>query len=282
MPRHFAVISATLTLSAIFAAALVAQAYYQSNTASLSPERTARLVRQAAVSPHINVWAWERDEDLSYIDPSKIVVAYFAGNIYVRGSNVSFRPRTQKLKLPANAETIPVFRIESVRTDDSIPEASAAAFVSKTILKTVKKSSQNSKVIQIDFDALEDERPFYKSLLAELRKELPRDIKISMTALASWLLGDTWLEPGSVDETVAMLFSIGPERNDVLSRLSKQPLSNGAGIPVAIGISAGEADTNRILFQTNILRKSKNLYIFSSRPWTEQRLRAITKEALAR
>lgn len=269
MPRHFALVFAVLTLSAIFAAAVVAQASH----------RTVLL-------PRLNVWAWERDEDLSYIDPSKIKVAYFAGNIYVQGSNVRFRPRTQKLKVPQRAQTIPVFRIESIRSDGSIPELSAAAFVAKTIAKTLNKSSKQERTVQIDFDALEDERPFYKALLRDLRAEIPRDTKISVTALASWLLADKWLERGSADETVAMLFSIGPERNDVLSRLSKQALSNGADIPLSIGISASEADTNKILLQTDVLGNNRNIYIFSSRPWTEQRLRAITsaitKEALAR
>ena len=269
MPRHFALVSAVLSLSAIFAAALYAQASH----------RTVLL-------PRLNVWAWERDEDLSYIDPSKISVAYFAGNIYVHGSNVRFRPRTQKLKLPDSTQTIPVFRIESIRSDGSMPELSAASFVAKTISKTLTRSPKQEKTVQIDFDALADERPFYKALLRELRKEIPPNTKISVTALASWLLADKWLERGSADETVAMLFSIGPERNDVLSRLSKQSLSNGADIPLSIGISASEGDTNKILLQSNVFRNNRILYVFSSLPWTEQRLRtitgAITKEAPVR
>lgn len=266
MPKNLALVSASLSLSALFAASLVAQASHRP---------------PVSVSPRIYVWAWERDEDLSYIDPSKIAVAYFAGNIYVQGSNVRFRPRTQKLKLPVSARTIPVFRIESVRSGKSPPDVSAAAFVAKTIAAHIEKKAP-AEMIQIDFDALADERGFYKALLSELRNSLPGDVKISITALASWLLSDKWLEPGSADETVAMLFSIGPGRNEVLSRIKKQPLNTGADIPVAIGISASEGYTNKILFQTAVQKRSDSLYIFSSRPWTEQRLRAITKEALAR
>jgi hypothetical protein len=145
----------------------------------------AQTQRNAVAStPHVTVWAWERDEDLSYIDPAEIDVAYFAGNIYVHGSLVSFRPRTQKLKLPKNAKTIPVFRIETIR--------------------------RSSVSVQVDFDALEDERPFYKTLLRNLRQELEPSTKISITALASWLLADRWIERGSADEAVVMLFSIGP------------------------------------------------------------------------
>lgn len=267
-----------------------------------------------SISPHVTVWAWERDEDLSYIDPAKIDVAYFAGNIYVHGSLVSFRPRTQKLKLPKNAKTIPVFRIETIRrssasssssfsfstttpppppppptqaaTDavSSVPDQKAAEFVARTITGELKKLNkfQRAQMVQIDFDALEDERPFYKTLLRNLRQELPPATRISITALASWLLADRWIEPGSADEAVAMLFSIGPGKRDVLPRLKKQTLDSGAGVPVAIGISASEGETNRMLFPTEVQRKTDNLYIFSSRPWTEKRLRAITYEAIGK
>lgn len=273
--------------------------------------------------PKLTVWAWERDEDLSYIDPTKVRVAYFAGNIYVRGSSVRFRPRTQKLKLPRNAVAFPVFRIESIRTsnvsnephrsrlmerkrdeDLNVPSIEAASFVAKTIaarteklqstlqqsdlqqsnLQQKNKHSHNlcTNTVQIDFDALEDERPFYKELLKNLRKELPRGTRISITSLASWLLADKWMECGSADEAVAMLFSIGPGKKEVLSVLKTRRLDTGADIPVAIGISASEHMTNRVLFESDVQRKAENLYIFSSRPWTEQRLRSITCEALAK
>ncbi len=250
-----------------------------------------------SIAPHVTVWAWERDEDLSYIDPAKIDVAYFAGNIHVRGSLVSFRPRTQKLKLPMNAKSIPVFRIETIRGGNSpsastvsgavstqicsTPDQKSAELVARTITTELKKH-QPSKMVQIDFDALEDERPFYKALLRNLRQDLPPATKISITALASWLLSDRWIERGSADEAVAMLFSIGPGKRDVLTRLKKQGLDSGVGVPIAIGISASERETNQMLFPTEVQRKTSNLYVFSSRPWTEKRLRTITYEAIGK
>ena len=244
-----------------------------------------------SASPRVTVWAWQRDEDLSYIDPKRVSVAYFAGSIYVRGSLVRFRPRTQKLKLPEGVETIPVFRIESIRHDavsepnvdlssdaEIIPDENAANFVAKTIARHLKTTTK----IQIDFDALEDERPFYKTLLRNLRNELPAGTKISITSLASWLMADRWLEPGCADEAVAMLFSIGAGKRDVLTRLEKERLDSGAKIPIAIGISASEGKTNKTLFATNLQRKTGHLYIFCSRPWTESRLQAVINEALAK
>lgn len=251
-----------------------------------------RAVSIAPVTPHVTVWAWERDEDLSYIDPSKIDVAYFAGNIHARGALVSFRPRTQKLKLPKNVKTIPVFRIETIRggggssavsseNNEATADLKAAEYVAKTITNRLKKLP-HTQMVQIDFDALEDERPFYKSLLKNLRQGLPSETKISMTALASWLLADRWIERGSADEAVAMLFSIGAGKRDVLTRLKKQSLDSGVDVPIAIGISASERETNKSLFSADIQRKTRNLYLFSSRPWTEKRLCDITNEAFGK
>lgn len=238
--------------------------------------------------PAINVWAWERDEDLSFIDPAKVSVSYFAGMIYVRGSSVSFRPRTQKLKLAKGTQAIPVFRIESLRgeglpgtvstSDARMPDMSAADYVVKTIVNQLRKLPP-SNMVQLDFDALEDERPFYTAILKQLRRELPSNSKISITALGSWLLSDRWLKDGDADEVVAMLFSIGADKKNILERVQKQNLDSGTGAQMALGISANEAETNKVLFGAHLQNQFDKLYIFNSRPWTRDRLVAITKEA---
>ncbi len=238
--------------------------------------------------PEINVWAWERDEDLSFIDPAKVSVSYFAGMIYVRGSSVSFRPRTQKLKLAKGTQTAPVFRIESLRgegapgtvstSDARMPEVRAADYVVKTITTRLKELPP-SNMVQLDFDAMEDERPFYTAILKQLRRQLPPDSKISITALGSWLLGDRWLRNGDADEVVAMLFSIGADKKNILGRVQSQKLDSGTDAKLALGISANETNTNEILFGAHLQHQFDKLYIFNSRPWTRERLLAITKEA---
>ncbi|MBS1955115.1 MAG: DUF3142 domain-containing protein [Cyanobacteria bacterium SZAS-4] len=252
-----------------------------------SPFKHARRL-SSNHTPAINIWAWERDEDLSFIDPAKVSVSYFAGMIYVRGSSVSFRPRTQKLKLAKGTQTVPVFRIESLRgegmpgsvstSDARMPDMSAATYVAKTIVSRMKELPP-SNVVQLDFDALEDERPFYTAILKQLRRELPANSKISITALGSWLLSDRWLEDGDADEAVAMLFSIGADKKNILDRIQKQDLDSGTNAELALGISASEPDTNRVLFRAHLQNKFDKLYIFNSRPWTQDRLLAITKEA---
>ncbi|CAN5271296.1 hypothetical protein BH10CYA1_BH10CYA1_36740 [soil metagenome] len=238
--------------------------------------------------PDINVWAWERDEDLSFVDPAKVSVSYFAGMIYVRGSSVSFRPRTQKLKLAKGTQTVPVFRIESLRgegapgtvsrSDARLPDVTAADFVVKTITNRLQELPP-SNMVQLDFDALADERIFYTAILKKLRRHLPKNSKISITALGSWLLGDRWLRDGDADEVVAMLFSIGADKKNILNRVQSQQLNSGTDAKLALGISANETDTNKILFGAHLQNQFDRLYIFNSHPWTRERLLAITKEA---
>jgi hypothetical protein len=310
---------ATLLLSLFLPIVLLASKTTVSTIAKIGAGVTNRdtgaASRAPSQTPMLSIWAWERDEDLSFIDPAKTTVSYFAGMIYVRGASMEFRPRTQKLKLAAGTKTMPVFRIETLgagmaspecspahllgsngasdkhsrgnsehsvdvsdaASDANIPDPRSADYVVKTIVERLK-SLPPSNMVQIDFDALRDERTFYTSVLRKLRQQLPPTTKISVTALGSWLLGDRWLHEGDADEFVAMLFSIGPDRVNILNRLQHQNLDSGTSAKLSLGISANETDTNRVLFGAHIQNHFDKVYIFNSRPWTRDRFDAITRE----
>lgn len=227
----------------------------------------------------VTLWAWERNEDLSFIDPKTTEVAYFAGKVYIRGQCVSFRPRKQSLILPPNTKVTPVFRIETIRTGHALPPSdysavNAADAIAKQVLKTAKERTWSNEV-QIDYDAVDDERVYYKSLLKQLKKKLPPKTKLSITALASWLLDDRWLTSGDADKAVAMLFSMGRSKDEIISLLKSRSLDSGAGLQVAIGISVNEKRTNRQLIESGVLKKAQSIYIFNSRPWTERQFRSF-------
>lgn len=268
------VIGSLLLSCAAVAAALSDSPVVSSRT---SGNRTTQKLRS---SPPVTLWAWERDEDLSFIDPEKVKVAYFAGNIFVRGELVKFRPRVQKLVTAKGSTLMPVFRIESVLTSNKaeFPTAKTAELVARTIVDSVGKTP-NFRWVQVDFDATKNEREFYITLLHELRRRLPANIKISITSLASWLLDDKWLPDGICDEAVAMMFSLGPDKDNVLARIKSTALNPGNGIDLAIGISANEKRTNQKLFAANLQRSTDKLFIFNSRPWTRARYQAIINEA---
>jgi hypothetical protein len=158
---------------------------------------------------------------------------------------------------------IAVTRIESQKTTGAPAVLSPAQReeLVELILRTLEL--RNVSAIQIDFDALVSERDFYRSLLQELRPKLPDNVPLSMTALASFCLGDPWIHDLPVDEAVPMIFRMGTD-----DRTIKNFLANGNDFrdPVcrkSFGISVDEpVQTERI--------NSRRMYIFNVRSWTEK------------
>ncbi|MCA1575953.1 MAG: DUF3142 domain-containing protein [Acidobacteria bacterium] len=205
--------------------------------------------------PRVMLWAWERPEDLTFIDPQKTGVAFLAKTITLRGDKVLMRPRLQPLTLPEGTQTIAVVRIETDRSD--LPS------LSRTQLSETAREIRNSSVssvIQIDFDATVSERSFYRSLLETLRRDLPASTALSITALASWCAGDNWLSDLPVDEAVPMLFRLGVDQRQFQRRLETgQPFQsrmcqNSAGV-----------STDELVNTPPVTR----LYIFNPKPWSK-------------
>jgi hypothetical protein len=156
--------------------------------------------------PRIILWAWERPEDLTFLDPQRFGVAFLAQTLTLKDGEVVYSPRHQPLKLPPGVRLIAVTRIESQKitrehvdlTDD----------LRKELVENIRKTLQLNSVsaVQVDFDAATSERTFYGQLLQDLRSELPDNVALSMTALASFCVGDRWLKDLPVDEAVPMVF----------------------------------------------------------------------------
>jgi hypothetical protein len=219
--------------------------------AALYPHRT----KPVETLPPVMLWAWERPEDLTFIDPQKTGVAFLAKTITLRGDTVVVRPRLQPLKLAEGTKTIAVVRIETDRSD---PPSLSPAQLAQTVAE-IRTSSVKS-LVQIDFDATVSERNFYRSLLTTLRRELPVSTGLSITALASWCAGDDWLSDLPIDEAVPMLFRLGVDQRQFQRRLETgQPFEsrmcqNSAGVSSDEPVNAPSV---------------KRLYIFSPKPWSK-------------
>jgi hypothetical protein len=226
-------------------------------------------------SARMTVWAWEREEDLRFLSPSNYDVAYYAGTILLDKDQAVFRPRLNKLKVAPGANTCPVFRFEN-RTRDGHHFPACLNDVVRIV--SVYQSLQGNRSVQLDFDAVESERAFYLEVLRNLRKRLREKTHICITALASWCLFDQWLSNADADEAVAMLFSLGPQKNQLLKLLGEKSLQTGSSkLRLSIGISAREFRVNRRLDELGLLAGSRRVYLFSSLPWTAERLRALVK-----
>ena len=125
-------------------------------------------------------------------------------------------------------------------------------------------------LLQIDFDAATSERDFYRSLLQDLRRQLPDKVPLSMTALASFCAGDRWLRDLPVDEAVPMIFRMGADDKPI-----KNTLASGQdfGEPLcrrSYGIALDEPLEMKF-------EKSRRRYVFNNRSWTRPAVESLSQ-----
>jgi len=220
--------------------------------------------------PRIVLWAWERPEDLTFIDSHKYGVAFLAQTLTMKGDQVTFSPRHQPLQVPPETKMMAVTRIESQKITGQRPALSAnqRQQLVKLILRTVEPG--RVAAIQIDFDALVSERDFYRALLQDLRGQLPDNVPLSMTALASFCIGDRWLDDLPVDEAVPMIFRMGADDRTVKNMLAggddfREPVCRRS-----YGIATDEPVDLKF-------KSGRRVYVFNSHSWTPAETNAISE-----
>jgi hypothetical protein len=217
--------------------------------------------------PRVILWAWERRENLAFIDPNETAVAYLARTLELSGDSVIVHPRFQPLRVPQHTMLIAVVRIENDRRIPATLSVSQRVEAARIIAGLVRTSPA---AIQIDFDARRSERTFYSDLLTDVRGRMPPSIRLSMTALASWCLDDDWISGLPVDEAVPMIYRMGPDAKEISTYLR----SGGQFAPSfsrnSIGLSLDA--------QVAGLAAGKRVYLFSPRPWTADALRNAIRD----
>jgi hypothetical protein len=221
-------------------------------------ETAGRLERM----PRVMLWAWERPTDLRFINPKEAGVAFLAQSIRLRSGEVEIRPRLQSLNLPEGARVMAVARVE---TDKPALSAQQGEQVAEAIAGMAKLPNVSN--IQIDFDALRSERAFYRRVIVDVRRRLPDDVSLSITALASWCTYDNWLSDLPIDEAVPMLFRMAGDGKQIAHRLDAGDDFIAPPCRYSYGISTDEPRSS--------LSAARRLYVFNPDPWTEQTVRAI-------
>jgi hypothetical protein len=222
--------------------------------------RTRNQVKANQQMPPKILWAWERPEDLRFLDAEKFGVAFLAQTLILQQDEVVFRPRRQPLELPENVYLIAVTRIETAKESSKNPAFSAEQ--KKKIINLIKKTLElpNVKAIQTDFDVRLSERNFYRELMNDLKKELPEKTPLTMTSLASWCVGDNWFNDFPVDEAVPMAFDMGADDKPIRDFLAKgndwrEPLCRGSyGISIEQPLDAS-------------FKPNRRFYYFKSSAW---------------
>jgi len=236
-------------------------------TRARSRQRSDRAaVERPGKLPSVILWAWERPTDLRFIDPKQVGVAFLARTVFLRENEVVVRPRFQTLNVPDNTTMIAVVRIESEHgaRAPSLSEPQRHA-LTDAIAELAAQPSLSA--LQIDFDAIRSERSFYRELIGDVRKRLPDNVGLSITALASWCADDDWLSDLPIDEAVPMLFRMGPDGKPILNRLQAGEQFPAGPCQSSYGISTDEP--------VHGLLRSKRLYVFNPSAWTEDSVRAI-------
>lgn len=234
------------------------------STASILPSLGSRM----AGFPKIILWAWERPEELSFIVPQEVGIAFLAKTLYLRGERVIVRPRLQPLNVPRRTALMAVARIESDLSEPPGLLSEQRAKVVSTIAELTRIPT--IAAIQVDFDAKVSERAFYRDLLYDLRRRLPESMALSITALASWCIYDNWLSGLPVDEAVPMLFRMGVDHHQVLLHLEAGGYFRPAVCRHSLGISTDEPMPK--------LPSGRRVYIFHPQAWSPAAARHIIKE----
>ncbi|MGH9745682.1 MAG: DUF3142 domain-containing protein [Candidatus Acidiferrales bacterium] len=213
---------------------------------------------RAAPLPPIILWAWDRPEDLRSIDPAVAGVAFLARTVFLTGDSVSVRPRLQPLRVPPHTALVAVVRIESSRRLPPLLFSHQLDQTSRAVAAAAALPGLAG--LQIDFDATSSEQAFYRDLIAAVHAEIPRRLSLSITALASWCLGDNWLAGLPLDDAVPMLFRMGVGTREVSLHLGAGGDFRAPACRQSLGLSTDEPISN--------LPHNRRLYIFSPRAWT--------------
>jgi hypothetical protein len=203
--------------------------------------------------PRVTLWAWERREDLHVLDTRRFAIAYLDRTLTI-GLTVHSQPRRNALAFPASATRIPVVRIEAPST--AILDEQNRNDAIQSILVSAREPG--TAALQLDFDATRSQRGFYRDLLLDLRRQIPANLPLSITALASWCGWDDWIRDLPVDEAVPMMFRMEPDHRRAPPSVDdfqiREPLCR-----TSTGVSTDEP------WPSNLA--GKRIYVFPDHGW---------------
>ncbi len=100
-----------------------------------------------------------------------------------------------------------------------------------------------------------------------MRKELPAETPLSMTALASWCAGDIWLADMPVVEAVPMVFEMGADKDAIRNFLDSGKDWNEPLCRASYGISINEPMPPGL--------RNRGTFYFKAEPWKPKDLNLI-------
>jgi hypothetical protein len=161
-------------------------------------------------------WYWDRPAEQLPLPPPGVGAAVVVTHVFLSGQGYRLQPRRSALPLPDGVATMPVIHVE---VDPALPFAGNAAQsdgLRDAVLDAMRRSP--TSWVQLDFEARRSQRDFWRTSVLAIKAALPSDVKLSVTALASWCYADRWLGDAPVDEIVPMYFRLIRARHEYVLR----------------------------------------------------------------
>jgi len=206
------------------------------------------------------------------------------------------RPRMQPLRVAPGTALMAVVRVETgaqarvVRQRSGGESDAAATYSDEARAATAAliadvAQTPGIRALQIDFDATRGERDFYTALLQNVRRLIPASMPLSITALASWCIGDPWIDAlpaGTIDEAVPMLFRMGPDAPGVARYIASGREFRPMACRSSVGVSTDEKLSTALLIGDTAagagIVAGRRVYVFQGREWTTESAAEVEKE----
>jgi hypothetical protein len=257
-PNRF--VAGTVLGAIVATAAVVATAFVRVNV----PARRSILHE----FPPLVLWAWDRPENLRGLGDD-VGVAFLGATVTLRGQRSDVRLRRPHLKVDPDTPLMAVVRVESDRLQPPALTAAQQTAIVQAIARVA--ALPGVRAAQLDFDAVLSERAFYRSLIGGIRRAIPQDMPLSMTALTSWCSGDPWLDDLVVDEVVPMAFRTASAADRAIKLTAAHGSFPSARCRQSVGISTDEP--------IGALAPRERVYVFHPRAWTADAVTAVRREA---
>lgn len=215
----------------------------------------------------IVLWAWERPEDLRFLEKYDASVAYLAGSVTIQDSKVKTRQRMQPLVIAEKTPLISVIRIDNFSADLSLDQKEYDTLTDFIVQMCGIK--EKIRQCQLDFDATQSELDFYSRLIMSVKEKLPKETDLSITSLVSWCHQGSWFDDLPIREAIPMFFDLGVDEHAIRSGQVGNTFMKSSKCQHAVGVSTDDQMPDSAYIH------DRTVYIFNPRSWTTQDYRDI-------
>ncbi|MRX06265.1 hypothetical protein GJ697_00255 [Pseudoduganella sp. FT25W] len=198
-------------------------------------------------------WLWDGAALPAWSQPEAAVLQR---HILLSGDTALTRPRA---RWPNASRITPVVHVEVSTVNSPVDIESRRAMIVRAMHEAADAST--SGWVQLDMEAKPSQRVFYRSLVRQLRGELPPQIKLSVTALAWWCRSPAWLDDLGADEVVPMFFRMGKDSARLRDIIQHSPSTLHASCRNVAGFSPQEA------FPSDVTARYPKTYWFDRHAW---------------